>query len=88
MSNKVMQLGVFGLMVGAFVVLTLRDKDVTVFVSLFSPILSAVFVVNHLSGQDKVLDKISEQTNGVLTRKIEEAVESAARRSQGENDTL
>lgn len=82
LSNKLVQLGVFALMIGAFVVLTLKNVDMSLFVSLFSPILSAVFVVNHLSGQDQVLNKISEQTNGVLSKKIEEAVAAALAKRQ------
>lgn len=77
MKNTVVQLTALALVVGGVLILTLRDKDVTVFVSLFSPILSALFVVNHLSGQDVKLDKISENTNGVLTDRIRQAVGEA-----------
>jgi hypothetical protein len=70
-------MGVFALVVGGFVVITLTGKDVSAFVGLVSPILSALFVVNHLTNQDQVLNKISEQTNGVLTQKIKDAVQAA-----------
>lgn len=73
-NNTAVQLTALALVVGGIVALTLKDKDVSVFVSLFSPILSALFVVNHLSGQDQVLGQIRENTNGVLTQKIRDAV--------------
>lgn len=77
MRNTIVQLVALALVAGGVVALTLKDKDVTVFVSLFSPILSALFVVNHLSNQDVKLDKISENTNGVLTDRIKNAVSEA-----------
>jgi hypothetical protein len=76
-ANRLLQLGVFALVVGGFVVLSVQDKDVSAFVGLVTPILSALFVVNHLSNQDQVLRKINEQTNGVLTQRIKDAVSEA-----------
>lgn len=77
MKNTVVQLVALALVVGGVLILTLKDKDVSVFVSLFSPILSALFVVSHLNGQDVKLDKINENTNGALTERIRNAVGEA-----------
>jgi len=79
MKATLLQLGALGLVAGGLVVLLLKDKDVTVFVSLFSPVVSALFIVGHLANQDRVLDKINENTNGVLKQKIKDAVAEAMR---------
>lgn len=71
------QAAILGLFVAGLVILTLKDKDVSVFVSLFSPILSALFVVGHLSNQDQTLNQIQQNTNGVLTQRIKDAVAEA-----------
>lgn len=71
------QAAILGLFVAGLVILTLKDKDVSVFVSLFSPILSALFVVGHLSNQDQTLSQIQQNTNGVLTQRIKDAVAEA-----------
>lgn len=94
MGNRLLQLGVLALVVGGFVVLTLKDKDVTIFVSVVSPILAAVFVVNEikdrsdkqdeaLGKQDKVLGQIQHQTNGVLTERIKKAVAEVMAEREG-----
>lgn len=77
MRNTIVQLVALALVAGGVVALTLKDKDVTVFVSLFSPILSALFVVNHLATQDRTLNQIQRNTNGVLTQRIKDAVTEA-----------
>lgn len=77
MRNTIVQLVALALVAGGVVALTLKDKDVTVFVSLFSPILSALFVVNHLASQDRTLNQIQRNTNGVLTDRIRDAVAEA-----------
>lgn len=77
MRNTIVQLVALALVAGGVVALTLKDKDVTVFVSLFSPILSALFVVNHLATQDRTLNQIQRNTNGVLTERIKDAVNEA-----------
>jgi len=82
MKVTLLQFGTLAVVALCVVVLTLKDKDVTVFVSLFSPILSALFVVGHLSQQDQKLDQITEQTNGVLTQKIKDAVNEALNQRQ------
>ena len=87
-ANRALQLGVFALVIAGFVLITLKGKDVSAFVGLVSPILSALFIVNHLTNQDQVLSKINEQTNGVLTQKIKDAVQAAlqAAREQPPSD--
>jgi uncharacterized protein YacL len=81
MRSTVLQLGVAGLVIAGFVVLTLKGSDTSAFVALVAPILGAVFVINHLDHrsdkQDEALDKITHQTNGVLTERINTAVEQA-----------
>lgn len=78
MTNRLFQFGVLTMVLGFFVVLTLKDKDVTVFVSVVTPILAAVFVVGEVSRrsdkQDEALAQITHQTNGVLTERINQAV--------------
>lgn len=77
MKVTAVQASILGLFVAGLVILTLKDKDVSVFVSLFSPILSALFVVGHLSNQDQTLSQIQQNTNGVLTQRIKDAVAEA-----------
>lgn len=78
MRSTILQLGTAGLVVAGFVVLTLKGADTNGFVALVAPILGAVFVINHLDTrsdkQDEKLDKITHQTNGVLTERINDAV--------------
>jgi hypothetical protein len=85
MKNTILQLGTAAMTIGGFVVLTLKDADTTGFVTLVAPILGAVFVINHLNvrsdkqdeklaEQDEALAKITHQTNGVLTQRINDAV--------------
>lgn len=83
MGNKVVQLGVFALVVGGFVVLTLKGEDTSTFIGLVSPILAAVFIVNHLGQQDKALHRIEKQTNGVLDERIKEGVKKALEERDG-----
>jgi hypothetical protein len=63
------------------VVLTLKGADTTSFIGLVTPILGAVFIINHLDHrsdkQDEALKTITHQTNGVLTERIEKAVNNA-----------
>jgi hypothetical protein len=74
MKATILQLGIAALIVGGFIVLTVRGSDTSGYVGLVTPILAAVFVINHLDKQDQVLGEIHENTNGVLTKKIEDAV--------------
>jgi hypothetical protein len=90
MRSTILQLGTAALVIGGFVVLTLKGSDTTPYVALVMPILGAVFVINHLDTrsdhQDKALEKITHQTNGVLTERIEQAVNNVLdARSSGED---
>lgn len=81
MRSTILQLGTAALVIGGFVVLTLKGADTGSFVALVAPILGAVFVINHLDHrsdkQDEALAQITHQTNGVLTERIQEAVKKA-----------
>ncbi|KUJ70789.1 hypothetical protein ACZ90_00265 [Streptomyces albus subsp. albus] len=72
-----LQLGIAALVIGGFVLLALKGADTTGFMALVAPILGAVFVINHLGKQDEVLGQIHENTNGVLSKKIKDAVAEA-----------
>jgi hypothetical protein len=90
MRSTILQLGTAALVIGGFVVLTLKGSDTSAFVALVAPILGAVFVINHLDHrsdrQDEALAKITHQTNGVLTERIEKAVNNALNaQSSGED---
>lgn len=89
MRSTILQLGTAALVIGGFVVLTLKGADTTSFIGLVTPILGAVFIINHLDHrsdkQDQALETITHQTNGVLTERIEQAVQKAlAARSSDE----
>lgn len=88
MRSTLLQLGVAALVVGGFVVLTLRGSDTSGFVALVAPILGAVFVIQHLDHrsdkQDEKLDTITHQTNGVLSERIKTAVQEALEGRQGQ----
>jgi hypothetical protein len=88
MRSTILQLGTAALVIAGFVVLTLKGSDTTAYVTLVMPILGAVFVIQHLDArsdkqdeklaqQDEALAKITHQTNGVLTERIEKAVNNA-----------
>jgi len=88
MRSTLLQLGIAGLVVAGFVVLTLKGSDTSGFVALVAPILGAVFVINHLdlrsdkqdeklAQQDEALAKITHQTNGVLDQRIKDGVKAA-----------
>lgn len=78
MRSTILQLGTAALTIGGFVVLTLKGADTTAFIGLVTPILGAVFVINHLDHrsdkQDETLGQIKEQTNGVLDKRIKDGV--------------
>ncbi|GGZ64902.1 hypothetical protein GCM10010387_67480 [Streptomyces inusitatus] len=81
MIPKVTQLFALVVILGGFVALTLKGEDTTSYVSFAGPILAAVFITSRMDqrtdAQDEVLAKISHQTNGVLTQRISEAVNTA-----------
>lgn len=77
MDNKLFQLGIYALTVAGYVALALRGQATAEYVVLAGPVLAAAFLTSHLGQQDEKLDKIQENTNGVLTRRIEQAVRNA-----------
>lgn len=87
MRSTILQLGTAALVIGGFIVLTLKGSDTSAFVALVAPILGAVFVINHLDHrsdkQDEALKTITHQTNGVLTERIADAVKAAMTERDG-----
>ncbi|WP_129286721.1 hypothetical protein [Streptomyces sp. GZWMJZ-114] len=81
MIPKLTQLAVFAACVVGFVVLSVTGKETGDFLSFVTPVLAAVFLSARLESrsdrQDETLAKISHQTNGVLTKRIEDAVSGA-----------
>lgn len=81
MRTTILQLGVAAVVIAGFVILTLKGSDVSAYIGVVTPILTAVFVINHLDlrsdKQDEALQKITHQTNGVLTERIQTAVAEA-----------
>jgi hypothetical protein len=81
MKTTVLQLGTAALVIAGFVALTLKGQDTAAYIGVVTPILTAVFVINHLDvrsdRQDEALQRITHQTNGVLTERIQTAVEEA-----------
>jgi hypothetical protein len=80
-TPKITQLAVLIAVLGGFVLLTVRGQDTGTYVTLVTPVLAAVFLAARLDqrtdAQDAVLAKISHQTNGVLTERIQNAVHAA-----------
>lgn len=87
MKNQVVQVIVFVTSLAGYVALALQGKATAEYVTLVGPVIAALFVVSHLDRrsdrQDQVLSEIHEQTNGVLTKRIEEAVTAALAKSEG-----
>lgn len=87
MSDKLLQLGIFALLAAGLVVLTLKDKGTTEYVSLLGPLAAGLLVVQRVEKrsdhQDEVLTEIHHNTNGVLTKKIEDAVTRALNKREG-----
>lgn len=81
MKTTILQLGIATLVIGGFVALTLKGQDVGTYIAVVTPILTAVFVINHVDNrsdsQDRALAQITHQTNGVLTERINTAVTAA-----------
>lgn len=81
MNDRFMQTIVFLGSLAGYVVLALRDLATAEYVALVGPVLAAVILKSHLGQQDehlekqdKKLDTITHQTNGVLTQRINDAV--------------
>ncbi len=81
MGNKTAQLmaqvAVFAISVAGYVALAIRGEATAEYVTLVGPVLGAAFLMTHLRGQDQVLSEIHENTNGVLTKRITNAVQAA-----------
>lgn len=82
MDNRLFQLGVFAVSVAGYVGLALKGEATAEYVTLIGPVLGAAYLTSHLGKQDQVLDEIHENTNGVLTKKIEDAVSNALDKRQ------
>lgn len=85
MKTTLLQLGIAALVIAGFVALTLKGQDTSAYIGVVTPILTAVFVIQHLdvrsdkqdeklAQQDQALAQITHQTNGVLTERINTAV--------------
>lgn len=97
MRSTILQLGTAAIVIGGFVVLTLKGADTTAFIGLVTPILGAVFIINHLDArsdkqdeklaqQDEALATITHQTNGVLTERINVAVADGVKAAFAERE--
>lgn len=81
MSDKLMQTIVFAICVAGYVALAVLDEPTAEYVTLIGPVLAVVIIQGRLGKQDEVLTEISENTNGKLDRRIENAVERAVTRA-------
>jgi hypothetical protein len=77
MSDRLMQVLVFAICVAGYVGLAIRGEPTAEYVTLIGPVLAVVILQGRLGKQDEVLHEIHENTNGVLTKRIEEAVRKA-----------
>lgn len=87
MKNQLIQTVIYVTSLAGYVALALQEKATAEYVTLVGPVIAALFVVSHLDRrsdqQDQVLGQIHEQTNGVLTKRIEEAVTAVLDRREG-----
>lgn len=74
MSDKLMQVLVFAISMVGYVILAIKGAATAEYVTLVGPVLAVVILQGRLGKQDEVLSEIHENTNGVLTRRMEEAV--------------
>lgn len=62
-------------------ILTLKGQATTDYVAFLGPLAAGLLVVQRVESrsnrQDQLLDKIHENTNGVLTQRIRDAVQDA-----------
>ncbi|MFF3363576.1 hypothetical protein [Streptomyces misionensis] len=81
MKTTLLQLGIAALVIAGFVVLMLKGLDVGAYIGVVTPILTAVFVIQHVDArsdqQDQALQQITRQTNGVLDQRIKDGVKAA-----------
>lgn len=81
MNDKLMQVLIFAICVAGYVPLAILGTPTAEFVTLIGPVLAVVILGGRLGKQDEVLqeqdkklDTITHQTNGVLTQRINDAV--------------
>lgn len=68
---------VFVVAVVAFVVLEVTGHNTDGLMVLVGPAIGALLVSGQLTSQNKVMDKIERQTNGVMDKRIEDGVARA-----------
>lgn len=83
MNDRLMQLLVFAICVAGYVPLALAGKATAEYVTLIGPVLAVVILQGRLGKQDEVLGEIKENTNGVLTKRIKDAVGEALTEREG-----
>ena len=67
----------YGISVAGYVVLNIWGQATAEYVALVGPVIAAAYISPRLGAQDQVLDTIAENTNGVLTKRIKDAVREA-----------
>lgn len=89
MNDKLMQVLVFAICVVGYVPLAMAGKATAEYVTLIGPVLAVVILGSRmgkqeekLDQQDLVLNQIQENTNGILKKKIKEAVAEALAEQQ------
>lgn len=82
MSDKLMQVIVFAICVGGYVPLAMAGAATAEYVTLIGPVLAVIIIQGRLGKQDEVLGEIHENTNGVLTKRIKDAVGEALEERQ------
>lgn len=93
MSDKLMQVLIFAICVAGYVPLAILGTPTAEFVTLIGPVLAVVILQGRLGKQDEVLDeqngkldKITHQTNGVLTERINNAVADGVKAALAERE--
>lgn len=93
MSDKMMQVLIFAICVAGYVPLAILGTPTAEFVTLVGPVLAVVILQGRLGKQDQVLeeqdkklDQITHQTNGVLTERINTAVADGVKAALAERE--
>ena len=75
--------GVFAVSVAALVILELNGRSTTNLMALVAPVVAALFIarrIDHVTtAQNKAIEKIDQQTNGVLDERIKTQTKAALR---------
>lgn len=79
MNDKLMQVLVFAICVAGYVPLALKGAATAEYVTLIGPVLAVVILQGRLGKQDNVMAEIHENTNGKLTKRINDAVAEGVR---------